>query len=73
MAEHLLKTVQAPECIRLLEPVVRPIASHANLYNLLGVAYGQNRQPSAALAAFQTAVRLDPRHAGAARNLRQAQ
>ncbi|MDD5677605.1 MAG: tetratricopeptide repeat protein [Kiritimatiellae bacterium] len=73
LAEHLLKTAQAPECIRLLEPVVRPISGHANLYNLLGVAYGQNGQPSAALSAFQTAVRLDPLHAGATLNLRQAQ
>lgn len=73
MAEHLLKTGQAPECIRLLEPVARPIPGHANLYNLLGAAYGQNGQRAPALSAFQTAVRLDPRHAGAARNLQQAQ
>lgn len=73
MAEHLLRTKQAAACIRLLEPVVRPVPSHANLYNLLGVAYGEDGQSAKALAVFQAALRLDPRHAGAARNLAQAQ
>jgi len=56
------------QACRLLEHLVELAPGHSHGWTALGVAYARNRDKQRGLAAFQTALQLDPANAYAMRN-----
>jgi tetratricopeptide (TPR) repeat protein len=56
------------QACRLLERLVEIVPGHSHGWTALGVAHARNRDKQRGLAAFQTALQLDPANAYAMRN-----
>lgn len=72
LAKALLKSGQAAAAVVQLREAVRLDTHVAETHNLFGAALAQQGDLTAAIAEFEAALAIDPVHAGAQGNLRQA-
>jgi tetratricopeptide (TPR) repeat protein len=68
-ARQALEAGQLPEAIRLLEQYRTANSANAEVYNLLGIAYGRSGESGRAVAMFEEYVRLTPGRPRAFNNL----